>query len=476
MKTGASGHRPGKALLPHFARFAGAPLVGAIISFVTVPIVTRLVSPEEFGKAALFSVVQTVFGLVSLLGLDQSFVRYFNDTADRKALFWQAAALPLLCSLPLLAIVQAFGDKVAIWMFGRAEPLILLSFWLFFPSQIAGRFSLLAIRMEMRGSLYSALVIIGQLLNFVFLLLFILAGERSFKTIVWSTIVSNVLSSGLAVWFTREYWMSPPRFAREPVLRLVSYGFPLVPAALIAWAMASFDRIGLREWGDLVQVGVYSASYKLIAVLGIFQSAFTIAWTPLAFKWKDLADAPFRFRYVGELASSIMSIAFVILVVFRHLIALLLGPDYSNAEVVFIYLLFLPVLNTIGEVTGLGIAFANKSSYNIWLFGLAFAANAFGNVLLIPSLGARGAAIATATSYIGYFALRTLVSRRLWFRFSLKLYWGNTFASLGLLVFAETGPRILLWLAAATVVSLNIYYQIMRRKTWLEGMNEASTS
>jgi O-antigen/teichoic acid export membrane protein len=45
----------------------------------TVPITTRLILPEEFGKSSLFTLAQTLLSLVALLGMDQAFARYFNS-------------------------------------------------------------------------------------------------------------------------------------------------------------------------------------------------------------------------------------------------------------------------------------------------------------------------------------------------------------------------------------------------------------
>jgi len=65
-------------------------------------------------------------------------------------------------------------------------------------------------------------------------------------------------------------------------------------------------------------------------------------------------------------------------------------------------------------VVARGIDFAKKTYWFMVSDGVAALFNLFGNLLLIPSLGAKGAALSTGLSYVIVFAIESSVSVRLY--------------------------------------------------------------
>ena len=206
---------------------------------------------------------------------------------------------------------------------------------------------------------------------------------------------------------------------------LLSFSLPLVPATLLGWVLNSFDKVGLRTWSDFSQLGLYSAAFKIVALLNIFQTIFTTTWTPVSYKWYEDGVAKEKFEKVSTIVLAGMVILFSFVIVFRDIIMLFLGAEYRNTAKIFVFLLFVPVLYTVSETTCLGIEFSKKTIYNLWLTIISVIINLLGNYLLIPKFGAEGAAITTCISYIVWFWLRTLFSRKLWLKFRLEKYMLN---------------------------------------------------
>ncbi|MGB9796077.1 hypothetical protein MNL76_09420 [Fervidobacterium riparium] len=55
-----------------FVKYSLGIWIRAIVSFITIPITTYLIAPDEFGKAAMFSLVSIIAKVVSTLGLDKA--------------------------------------------------------------------------------------------------------------------------------------------------------------------------------------------------------------------------------------------------------------------------------------------------------------------------------------------------------------------------------------------------------------------
>ena len=57
-------------VIKKFGAFSLGPMVGAIISFITVPIITHFITPDENGRASMFILAQSTMSTVMYLGMD----------------------------------------------------------------------------------------------------------------------------------------------------------------------------------------------------------------------------------------------------------------------------------------------------------------------------------------------------------------------------------------------------------------------
>jgi O-antigen/teichoic acid export membrane protein len=222
--------------------FALGPLIGTGISMVTVPVITRIVAPEEFGKSSIFTLVQTFFSVIVLLGQDQAFVRYFNSEKHSKnEILYNSIIVPLFFSLILIIAVIIFKKPFSYWLFDQYEPVIMFVLCFFLIALLLHRFALLFIRMELRGKLYSILNISSQIINFVFLLIFLLFFERSFRAIVYASMFTIILNALIALFFLRKTWSLQWKYFNKNLIKdLMRFGIPLVPATALSWLLNSF--------------------------------------------------------------------------------------------------------------------------------------------------------------------------------------------------------------------------------------------
>ena len=69
-------------LIKKFLSFSIGGYVNALIGLLTVPIVTRMLSPEQYGIASLISIIVEMLVVFCSLALDQSFVRFFYEVEE----------------------------------------------------------------------------------------------------------------------------------------------------------------------------------------------------------------------------------------------------------------------------------------------------------------------------------------------------------------------------------------------------------
>ena len=158
------------SLIRQLRDFGIGPIIGMGISMLTVPITTRMLAPEEYGKSSLFTLFQSLFLCVGILGLDQAYVRYYNSKEiDRNNLLQNALFYPLIICAVLISICLIFLKPVSTFLFGSVEIGLMIAFCFFIPVLLLNRFFLLQIRMDIRGKVYSFLNISSQIISFVVL-------------------------------------------------------------------------------------------------------------------------------------------------------------------------------------------------------------------------------------------------------------------------------------------------------------------
>lgn len=410
-------------LIKKFGAFSIGPIFGAIIGFITVPLITYFISPEEYGKASMFTLAQGIASMIMYLGMDQAFVREFNTyRGNKNKLFSNAVLIPLILSCALSIVIIIFHKQVSIALFDvPGENKAVLALAVMLPFMVFENFAMLNIRMEENGLRYSGFTILLKLFTLIFTVLLFLLYEKSFRSVIYAIALAEILNGVILLFYTlRSVRIRITLIDREMITRMLKFGIPLVPVTVLVWALSSMDKIMLRSMCTYSELGLYSAASKIVNVLGIVQTCFTLYWTPVAYRWYDEKVSNKRFENVNKAVALLMSVICLIILLLKNVIALILGSEFSDAIEIFPFLLLYPIMYTMSECVAVGIGFTRKTQYNMIVTITSGSVNILLNYLMIPSMGARGAAFATGISYVVFFWMRTLVSRKLWWKFPLK--------------------------------------------------------
>lgn len=451
-----------KAFIKRFFGFSIGPVVGAFIGFVTVPLTTWLVAPEEFGKASMYTTVQQLSVLVLVLGLDQAYVREYNEVKDRKSLLQHSFFIPILLSVLLLILLLSFYQYVSTALFGGTSLYSVLVLGISIISMIFFRFNSLIIRMEEKALLFSSMQIFQKLFNLIFLVLLLLA-VKSYSMIITANAVSFLLTGIFCFYYTKNHWTLSFKIDISFLKPLLRFGIPLIFSGIFMWVLNSMDKVALRLWTDFNELGIYANAFRLSALMLIFQQAFTTFWTPTAYRWYANDVSKDRFIKVNNALTFAMILFFFVIVKFKWILFYILEESYHPAVYIFPFLLVCPIMYTIGETTGIGIGFKRKTIFMTLSTITAAIVNLIGNFILVPKYGALGAAIATALSYIVFFWCRTLISNFLWKGVSLSYHLiTHIIIVLMLTELYFNGSLSMLWILVITLINYKNLLSIIK--------------
>lgn len=410
-------------LLKKFISFSIGGYINAIIGFFMLPFITRILSPEEYGIASLIAVFIDMLVIICSLGLDQGLVRFFyeEDEDNRGKLLYNSIFYPIIFFFILSVILFIFKNKISFFILNKNDDFLWKIIIISILFRLLHLFSILIIRMQQKGKMFSFFSILLKISEFLFILILYKIYKNNYKILVLASLFSFMLTSLLSVFFERKIWTFS---GKEKITRreLLKYSFPLILTMALTWLFASADKLTIKYFSDLNQVGLYSSSFKIVSIISVIQSGFTTFWTPVVYEHysKNPEDRVFYKKANDYLSFIFFSMGLGILI-FRDTLVFLLGKEYYPSKFIIPMLIFIPVMYLISETTVMGISFKKKSKYFLYISAIVSVINILGNILLVPFFGAKGAAISTGLSYILFFVLRTYFSNKLInFGFNLK--------------------------------------------------------
>lgn len=408
-----------EGLFKKFLAFGAGSIATLLLGLITSPIITRLISPDKFGKFSMFNTVSSLIVMIILLGLDQSYVRFFYDEKeeDRKVLLRMAIKYPLICNTFISLILVLLFVPISNFIIGEKSIFIIILLIILNTSSIFNRFSLLDIRMQQKAKEYSSMQIIGKIIYIIMVLFLYSIIGNNYNTLIISIIISNIVVTIISIYIEKQDWVCKISCwnINTSSKELFSYGVPLIFSMAITWIFQSVDKVFLNLYSGYDQVGLYSAAFSIVSLLNSVQNTFTTFWTPVANEhYKNNENDKEFFTTINSIISLVMILIGIGLITFKDVIVVLLGSKYSGTSFIFPFLIFNPIMYTISETTVQGINFKKKSKYYIHIAIISALANIIGNYVLVPLLGAKGAAISTGLSYVVFFYLRTMISNKLY--------------------------------------------------------------
>lgn len=377
------------------------------VSFLLLPIYTRVLSPREYGALALLLVFEAFLKIVNRWGLDAAFLRLYYEESNaeqRKALAGTIAGFIAIVNGALAAVLLILADPINRALFDSIEfiwPYRLLivngvlSTFLFLP------FTLL--RIQERARQFAAL---NFSLSFVTIVLRLGVFGILFADVVMTVVMLIALSGMLRSMISWQLSLPQLREAMR-------YGFPYVPHGVLTHVMGMGDRFILGMYMPLRDVGLYLIAGSVAALIKYFPVAFDVAWTPLAYDSMQRRDAPVLFARMATYAFAVLVALLVALSgLAPPLMDLVLPAEYHDVGPLVPILAL--AIQTVRSVPGTSLNIAKKTSVypTVTAAGAIISTSAY--FALIPRFGMYGAAGALLISQILTTALMIYLAQRVY--------------------------------------------------------------
>jgi O-antigen/teichoic acid export membrane protein len=383
---------------------AASGVVVPLVGLITLPALTKSY-PAEVYAVWMQSVI--VVGLLSFtlnLCFGYAVVRFLageEDVEIRKhalgAMLWPTLAFSCFA----IIISLFFGSAISQVMFaspGYASVVPLVFLWsaleswlLLLTSYLQARRNIKALSlMQICLAVYKIAVIVALSAvgsGIEWILGAIVAGELGLVCILFGMIIREIGWPLPAVVGLKDY---------------LSFSLPLIPSALLFWAIGASDRFFIVYMLNLSQAGIYSASFFLGNLISLFYGPIQVALFPVISRlWEQNEYVKVRnyLKYSNKLFLAIaVPSAAGLFVLSQSLLAILATPDYMAGGSLVLVIGVAAVLLGLYQINANVILLKQQTRWVTPLIAVAAAATVAGNLVLIPVIGIMGAAVSVAAA------------------------------------------------------------------------------
>ncbi|EJB1795583.1 polysaccharide biosynthesis C-terminal domain-containing protein [Vibrio parahaemolyticus] len=406
--------------------YAVGPIGSSFLGFITVPLLSWLLSQDDMGRISIFHLLCSLATLAMTLGLDQYYMREYYT--KKKIMFYCLIPSLIFVSILVIPIVlysKQFNDIVFDINSGSITIAFVVLLSLFFT--ILNRYLCLIFRMKDLAFLFSLTQIIPKLFIFSLVLIYFSSidfGTGDFIHIIFIYLFSNVILSIYSFIFCYQE-LKEMRYdlGNDFIFELkkgLIFGVPLIVSGLAFWGVTSIDKIMIKELASLNELAIYSVSVSFASFAVILRSVFSTIWMPIIYKNEENNEIEKMITDTLPLITMLVVMLFCLTGVFSPLLTILLPKEYSSVSSIVVCCIGYPLFYTLSESTSSGIYVKNKTKFAMLISLLVLIVNFLLNYYTIPTFGAKGAAFSTLISFYIYFILRTEASSRLWINIEMK--------------------------------------------------------
>ena len=243
------------------------------------------------------------------------------------------------------------------------------------------------------------------------------------------------------------------------IRRIFTAAFPF---ALLVGFSTIYNRIDVVLITKLLgyeQTGIYTAAYKFFDLMGFFPAVVSVSLYPVFASLMARRDLPAVRRTLEAYLRFLLAIALPMgvggMLLARPIISVLAGPQFANSAPVLAIIVWAPAVLFVYIVAN-SLVISQLTKFAVAITGANVIINVVGNLILLPRIGLKGAAIMTVVSELiqAIFYFHFVRNKIINFRFFSQA-WKPALASVAMGAFlwyvTGTGSLVLPLVAGAVV-------------------------
>lgn len=400
-----------------------------MLSFILVPLYTRVMPPGSYGEVSLIFTWFAIFNVFLAYGMETAFFRFFNREEHKDKVI-STSLISLLVSSGLFVIIALlFQESLASLLNIEYRYIKYVIFILGLDALVIIPFAWL--RASEKPTLYALIKILNVAvnlgLNFFFLLILpklAVANPESLLNAMYIDdfeisyiFISNLIASGLTlIVLSKRYFTTRYVFDSRLLRQMLRYGIPVMIAGIAYTINEVFDRVLIAELlpEDIAksELGKYSACYKLALFMTLFATAFRLGIEPFFFSHASSENPKKAYALITDYFVVLGSVILLVVVVYVDVLKLIIDKTYWEALPIVPVILLASFCLGIYHNLSVWYKVTDRTRYGAFFSLTGAFITIVINYIFIPKIGYYASALATLAAYATMMLLSYLYGRK----------------------------------------------------------------
>lgn len=423
-----------KDLFKDLAKYLPSYIVPAVVGIITIPIITRLFPPEDYGDYVLVSITISVLFTISTVWIDAAIIRFFPAYKLNNRLTEFYNTIIKLAFISVVGISFIFSNVLFLakgCISANLYSLMHIGLLTFIATSWL-TVLLAFLRAKRQIVWYTSFKIWRSVASLGFSVVLIMVFHYGVDGLLWGALLSAIIALPFLWRITvRTISLSFKKFyIRSPMnIEITKYGFPLIAVNIASWVLSLSDRYVLKIFRSSLEVGIYSIGYGIPdQAIRIIIMLFDVASGPIAFNiWENKGVETSR-GFLEKITRYYLLISLPatvgLSVLAKPVVGVLASPAYLAGYIITPLVAFSIFFTGIEWQFGTILNYYKRTDLTMYYNLIGAALNLGLNLLLIPKYGYIAAAATTFIACIANLAMVIAISRRF-------LVWHFPFKPLG---------------------------------------------
>lgn len=392
-------------------------ILNSAIPFFLMPVLTRYMSPNDYGIVAMFAVLLAFVSPFTGLSIHGAIVRQYYEKEN--------IDLPVYITNCLLILICSSG-LVFILFYLFAEPISKISsfpkrwLWTVVVVSVAQFITLINLslwQVQLKSRTYGSYQIAQTILNVGLSVWFVVGLGMAWQGRIQAQVLTMLAFGCFGVFLLyRGGWIKFV-FSKAYINNALKFGVPLIPHALGGVMMTMTDRFFITNMVGLSATGLYSVGYQIGMIIGIIENSFNQAYVPWLFERLKQDNEAIKVKIVKityMYFALIMILAVILSWIAPWFLSFFVGEKFSGASVYVFWIAVGYAFSGMYKMVVNYIFYVQKTYILAWVTFTCAALNIPFNYAFIKLNGPVGAAQAATLTFFLSFLLTWILSARVY--------------------------------------------------------------
>jgi O-antigen/teichoic acid export membrane protein len=399
-------------LIKNTTIYALGDIIPRLIGFISLPILTRYLSPADYGIVNYVNTLNTFLLALGFLSVNTYFLVFYyrsKSEEERKKLLGNLSVFIILFNAVLVIILLFFGEYFFSALGSKIEfyPYLIIAIF----TNFFNLFSILpsALFRALEKPLPLTILNISRgIIAFALTLVLVIHFDYTALGVLYANLIVNFIFAFVFMYMIRHHiiWNLNLIQLREAL----AFSLPLVPGAIAYYLTTISDRILIDKYLSISDLGIYGIAATIALILNIFSFGAYKAFEPYIFKNWGSDQFEGVFLNVRNSYVYVLLIGALLLSVFAKEFFFLLTDVQFHGAYIYVPMIIIGVYSSsLSLLYGTIITAKGKTKINSMIVIIGATISVTLNIIFLPKYGLITAALVSS------FAMTVMLFICMWY-------------------------------------------------------------